>query len=74
METTIRVNTDLITSDLIEGIKSLFPHMEVEINIQPADATEYIKSKPALARELQERIEMYDKKKEVISLKNKDLL
>jgi hypothetical protein len=74
METTIRVNTDLITSDLIEGIKSLFPHMEVEINIQPADATEYIKSKPALARELQERIEMYHKKKEVISLKNKDLL
>jgi hypothetical protein len=56
METTIKINTDLLTPDFIEGIKKLFPHKTVEITIQPADETEYILSNPVYAQVLQERI------------------
>ena len=56
METTIRINTDMLTADIVEGIKRMFPHKTVDIIIQPADATEYILSNPAYAQELQERI------------------
>jgi hypothetical protein len=62
METTIKINTDLITPDFIEGIKKLFPHKTVEINIQCADTTEYILSNPKYASVLQERIENYETK------------
>jgi len=51
METTIRINTDQLTSDIIDGIKKMFPHRIVEITIQPADETEFILSNPAYARE-----------------------
>jgi len=74
METTIRINTDLLTPDIIEGIKKLFPHKMVDIIIQSADDTEYILSNAAFANELQERIETYEKKKEVIRLKADELL
>jgi hypothetical protein len=74
MVTTIKINTDLISTDFIEGIKKLFPHKIVEITIQSADETDYIMSNPAYARELQERIEKYETKKEVISLKSDELL
>jgi len=74
METTIKINTDLITPDFIEGIKKLFPHKVVEINIQPADTTDYILSNPAYTRVLQERIDNYNAKKQVISLKADDLI
>ena len=63
METIIKINTDLITSDFIEGIKKLFPHKTVEINIQCADATDHILSNPKYASVLQERIEEYETKK-----------
>ncbi len=56
METIIKINTDSITPDFIEGIKKLFPHKTVEIIIQPADETEYILSNPVYARELEDRI------------------
>jgi hypothetical protein len=74
METTIKINTDSITPEFIDGIKKLFPHQTVEIIIQPADATEYILRNPAYAAELEERIEAYEKKKEVITLKADELL
>ena len=74
MVTTIKINTDLISTDFIEGIKKLFPHKIVEITIQSADETDYILSNPAYAKELQERIEKYETKKEVISLKSDELL
>jgi hypothetical protein len=74
METTIRINTDLLTADFIEGIKKLFPHKTVDIIIQAADDTEYILSNPAYASELQERIEAYEKKKDSINLKADELL
>jgi len=74
METTIRINTDSITPEFIDGIKNLFPHKTVEITIQPSDATDYILSNPAFAHELKERIERYETKKEVISLKADDIL
>lgn len=61
MKTTIKINTDSITSDLIEGIKKLFPHKTVEITIQLADETEYILNNPVYAQELEERIEAYEK-------------
>ena len=74
METTIKINTDSITPEFIEGIKKLFPHETVEITIQPADATEYILNNLAYAQELKERIESYESKKEVIIIKSDELL
>ena len=74
METTIRINTDLLTSDFVDGIKKLFPHKTVDIIIQSADDTEYILSNHAYSKELQERIETYEAKKEVISLKADELI
>ncbi|HMI68090.1 MAG TPA: hypothetical protein VK517_18735 [Cyclobacteriaceae bacterium] len=74
METTIRINTDQLTLDFVDGIKKLFPHKTVDIIIQSADDTEYILSNPTYAHELQERIEGYQAKKEVITLKADELL
>lgn len=74
METNIRINTDSLNADFIEGIKKLFPHKTVDITILPADDTEYIMSNPVYASELKGRIENYEKKKEVIGLKTDDLL
>lgn len=74
METTIKINTDAITPEFIDGIKKLFPHKMVEITIQPADETEYILSNPAFAKVLQDRIKKYEGKKQVISLKADELL
>lgn len=74
METTIRINTDSITPDFIDGIKKLFPHKIVEITIKPADNTEYILSNPEYARVLTERIEEYESKKKTITLKADDLV
>jgi hypothetical protein len=74
METTIRINTDLLTPDIIEGIKKMFPHKTVDIIVQVADDTEYILSNPAFANELQDRIETYKSKKEVIFLKPEELI
>jgi hypothetical protein len=74
METTIRINTDDLTSDIIEGIKKLFPHKTVEITVQPADETEFIVGNPAYAAELKSRIDEYKLKQEGINLKAEDLL
>ena len=74
METTIRINTDMLTAEVLDGIKKMFPHKTVDITIQPADDTEYILSNPAYAKELQERIAEYEAKKEVITLKATELL
>ena len=74
METTIKINTDAITPEFIEGIKKLFPHKTVEITIQQADDTEYILSNPIYSQVLQDRITEYEIKKQVISLKADDLL
>jgi len=74
METRIRINTDSIPPDFVEGIKKLFPHKEVEISIQPTDTTDYILSNPEYTRVLQERIEKYEAKKQVISLKADELI
>jgi len=67
METTIKINTDSITPEFIEGIQKLFLHKYVEITIQTADETEYILSNPTFAKVLQERISSYEDKKQVIS-------
>ena len=74
METTIRINTDLLTTDILEGIKKMFPHKTVDIIIQPADGTEYILSNSAYAKELQERITEYETTKQVVALKPDELL
>ena len=74
METTIRINTDLLTVDIVEGIKKMFPHKTVNIIIQPAEDTDYILSNPVYANELQERIVEYQAKKQVISVKPDELL
>lgn len=74
METTIRINTDLLNADIVEGIKKMFPHKIVDIIIQLAEDTDYILSNPAYANELQERIAEYHSKKQSISLKPDELL
>lgn len=74
METTIRINTDNLTGEIIEGIQKLFPHKTVEITIQSADDTEYIMSSPAYADELLRRIEEYDRKRETITVKASELI
>ena len=74
METTIKINTDSITPEFIEGIKKLFPHKTVEITIQPADETDYILSNPVYAKVLKDRISEYEDKKQTISLIADDLL
>ncbi len=74
METTIRIHTDDLTADIIEGIKKMFPHKTVEITIQAADETEYILSNPAYAQELIERIEAYNEKQKTIAVKADQLI
>ena len=74
MDTTFRINTDLLTFDFLEGIKNKFPHKVVEITIHPADATDFILSNPLYCRELEDRINEYATKKEVIALKPNELL
>ena len=74
METTFRINTDAITNDFVLAIKKLFPHKTVEITIQPADETEYLLSNPVLTQVLEERINNYEAKKKVITLKADDLV
>ncbi len=74
METTIRINTDMLTVDIIEGIKRMFPHKTVDIIVQPADDTDYILSNPAFVNELQERITEYEAQKKVVTLRPDELL
>jgi PHD/YefM family antitoxin component YafN of YafNO toxin-antitoxin module len=72
METTIKINTDSITPEFIEGIKKLFPQKTVEITIQPADETDYILSNPVFTQVLQDRIAAYVAKNELITVKMSD--
>ncbi len=51
METTIRINTDNLSADIIDSIKKMFQPKNVEITIQPADETEFILSDPEYAQE-----------------------
>ena len=74
METTIRINTDQLSSEIIEGIRQMFPHKTVDITIQPADDTEFILHNPAYMKELEERIADFESNKKIISLKSSELL
>lgn len=74
METTIRINTDLLSTDIIEGIKRMFPHKTVDIIIQEADETDFILNRPEFAKELEKRISGYEKRKKVIKVKSQELL
>ncbi len=74
METTIRIHTDDLSADIIDSIKRMFPHKNVEITIPPADETEYILSDPEYAQELMERIEEYNTKQRITSIKANELI
>lgn len=90
METTIKINTDLLNADIIEGIKKMFPHKRVHITIEEEyigneeddagleddeDATQFILNRPAFAAELLRRIKSYEKNKEdLINVKVEDLI
>ncbi len=74
METTIRINSDNLSADIIEAIKKMFPHKNIEITINPADETEYILNNPEYAQELMERIEEYETKQKTIVIKADELL
>jgi len=62
METTIRINTDNLSADIIDGIRKMFPHKIVEITIKQADETAYILSDPEYTQDLMERIAEYEAK------------
>jgi hypothetical protein len=74
MEATFKINTDFLNIDLIENIKKMYPHKEVEITVNPSDATEFIKANPLYEQELLQRINDYKAKQEGISLKADELL
>jgi len=74
METTIRINTDNLTNEILEGIKTMFPHKTVEITIQPADDTEYILGNPSYADELLQRIEKYNYNRQTVSVKADEIV
>ena len=74
METTIRINTDNLSADIIDSIRKMFPYKIVEITIKQADETEYILSDPEYTQDLMERIEEYEAKKKTIALKADELL
>ncbi len=74
METTIRINTDLLNNDIIEGIQKMFPHKVVDITVHSADETEFILENPAFAQELKERISEYKSKQQGITLKPDELI
>lgn len=74
MEANIKINTDFLNTDFLDGIKKMFPHKMVEIIIQPADDTEYILSNPAYAKELEERINSYNINQQTIKIAANELL
>jgi hypothetical protein len=98
MEATIKINTDELNLDILEGIKKMFPGKKVEITIQKEyeadnweeveidrnspnyiegdeDATQFILNRPALAEELQRRIESIENKTaKLITVNPEDLV
>ncbi len=74
MSTTITINTELIGQDLIDQIKKLFPNKKVEITIAEADAQDYIDSNPLYKADLLKRIKDYEKKKNIIKIKESEIL
>ena len=74
METTIRINTDLLNQDIVDNIRRMYPHRIVAITVQPADDTEFILSNPAYAAELKSRIDEYNTTRETIDVRLDDLL
>ncbi|MEP7267799.1 MAG: hypothetical protein ABI844_09245 [Saprospiraceae bacterium] len=74
METTIKINTDHLTTELLDGIRTMFPHKVVEITVQEADETEYLLSNPALTKEIEARIADHNQSKTPIRVDWKELL
>ena len=56
METTIRIHSDALTPQILEGIKAMFPHKTIDITVSLADATDEILSNAPFAQELRSRI------------------
>ncbi len=74
MEAVIKLKVEELSSDFVDNLKKLFPGRNVEIKVEEEmDATEFILSRPAYARELDERIKEYEATKHVIHVKAEDL-
>jgi hypothetical protein len=74
METNIKINTDSLNMDFLEGIKKLFPHQEIQISIHATDETDRILSSPKYANEILDRIQEFEHKGVVKKVSEKDLL
>jgi hypothetical protein len=74
METNIKINTDSLNMEFLEGIKKLFPHQEIQISIHATDETDRILSSPQYANEILDRINEFEQKGEVKEMSAKDLL
>jgi hypothetical protein len=68
MITTYRLNTNELTSQLLELIRKSFPNKEIEITVLEQDATEYLKSHPANERHINEAIDRIEKNEGLISV------
>lgn len=95
MEATIKIESELLNMDVVEGIKKMFPNKKLSITIQEAveeeeveidrnsptyiegdeDATQFILNRPALALELQSRIDSIENKTaKLVTVNPKELL
>ena len=63
MIATYKLNTNELSSKLIELIRKSFPGKEVEITISELDATDYLKSNPANEQHINEAIQRIEKRK-----------
>lgn len=63
-----RINTDDLDSDLLEKLKTLYPHKEIEILVYYQDETDYLLSTEANQKHLLEAIARVEKKEGLIDV------
>ena len=73
MSATFRINTDDLTIDLVEKLKSLYPHKDIEILIYEQDDTDYLLSTEANKKHLLEAITRVEKNEGLLEVDPKTL-
>ena len=66
MSSEFRLNTDDLTPELIDRIKILFPHKDVEILIYEKDETDYLLSNEVNKKHLLDAVTRVEKKEGLI--------
>ena len=73
MSATFRINTDELDIDLLEKIKTLYPHKEIEILVYEQDETDYLMGSEANKKHLLEAIGRIEKNEGLIDVDPKSL-